>query len=512
MTTAVVPDRWAHLAARVTTAAERPTRPVTSPIDGAVLGEVPVCTPDDVALAVERARAAQATWAALPVGRRCAVARRFATLLMAHETELLDLIQAEAGKARLHAFTEFADVPLTAAYYARTAPGLLRPRRRRGAFPVLTRTVEHRRPVGVVGVISPWNYPLTLAVSDAIPALLAGNGVVLKPDSATPLTALLAASLLREAGLPEGLLGVVTGPGRELGPAMIDRVDHLMFTGSTATGREIAARCADRLVGFSAELGGKNAALVLDDADLDRAVEGVVESCFAGGGQVCVSIERLYVTDAVHDAFVPALVERVRRMRVGPGPDWDVEMGSLVSAERLAAVAAHVEDAVAKGARVLAGGHPMPELGPHFYAPTLLADVPDGARLAREETFGPVVAIYRVADAEEAIARANDTEYGLNASVWSRRQGPAVAARLRAGTVNVNEGYVAAWGSHDAPMGGMGMSGVGRRHGAEGLLKYTEAQTIAQQRLIPASPSGVLAGERYPALIRPAVQVLRRLP
>jgi len=377
---------------------------------------------------------------------------------------------------------------------------------------VLTRTVEHRRPVGVVGVISPWNYPLTLAVSDALPALLAGNGVVLKPDSATPLTALLAASLLAEAGLPDGLLSVVTGPGRELGPAMIDRVDHLMFTGSTATGREIAARCADRLIGFSAELGGKNAAIVLDDADLPRAVEGVVESCFAGAGQVCVSIERLYVTDGVWDAFVPALVERVGRMCVGLGPDWDVEMGSLVGPERLAAVSAHVEDAVAKGARVLAGGHPMPEVGPYVYAPTLLADVPDDALLAREETFGPVVAVYRVADADEAVARANDTEYGLNASVWSRRHGPAVAARLRAGTVNVNEGYVAAWGSHDAPMGGMGMSGVGRRHGAEGLLKYTEAQTVAHQRLLPAAPSGPLAGARYPAVIRPAVQVLRRLP
>jgi succinate-semialdehyde dehydrogenase/glutarate-semialdehyde dehydrogenase len=506
MTTAVAPT------GRVTTAGPRPTRTVTSPVDGSALGEVPVCTPDDVALAVERARAAQAAWAALPVGRRTAVARRFAALLLDHEEELLDLIQAEAGKARLHAFVEFADVPLTAAYYARTAPRLLRPRRRRGAIPVLTRTLEHRRPVGVVGVVSPWNYPLTLAVSDAIPALLAGNGVVLKPDSATPLTALRAVELLAEAGLPDGLLGAVTGPGAELGPAMIDRVDYVMFTGSTATGREIAARCAARLIGFSAELGGKNAAIVLDDADLARAVEGVVESCFAGAGQVCVSIERLYVTDGVYDAFVPALVDRVARMRVGPGPDWDVEMGSLVSAERLAAVAAHVEDAVAKGARVLVGGHPLPEAGPYFYAPTLLTDVPDDARLAREETFGPVVAVYRVADADEAVARANDTEYGLNASVWSRRHGPAVAARLRAGTVNVNEGYVAAWGSHDAPMGGMGQSGVGRRHGAEGLLKYTEAQTVAQQRLLPAAPSGPLAGARYPAVIRPSVQVLRRLP
>lgn len=494
------------------TAGSRPMAQVTSPVDGAVLGEAPVCTPEDVALAAERARAAQEAWAALPVGRRCAVVQRFGGLVLDHETELVDLIQAEAGKSRLSAFVEFADVPLTAAYYARTARSVLRPHRRRGAFPVLTRTLEHRRPKGVVGVISPWNYPLTLAVSDALPALIAGNGVVLKPDSATPLTALRAVSLLVEAGLPEDLLGVVTGPGRELGPAMIDAVDYLMFTGSTATGRVVARQCADRLIGFSAELGGKNAAIVLDDADLNRAVEGVVESCFAGAGQVCVSIERLYVTDGVFDAFVAALVDRVERMKVAPGPDWDVDMGSLASAQQLANVAAHVDDAVAKGARVLAGGSPLPELGPYFYAPTVLTDVPDDALLAREETFGPVVSVYRVADAEEAIARANDTEYGLNASVWSRRQGEAVAGRLRAGTVNVNEGYAASWASHDAPMGGMGISGVGRRHGAEGLLKYTEAQTVARQLVIPAAPSGLLAGARYPTLIRPAVRVLRRLP
>ncbi len=512
MTIVDAPARWAHLPALVATAADRPTLDVHSPTDGAVVGRVPLGTPDDVELAAARARAAQTAWAALPLGRRVAVVRRFADLVLRDEAELLDLCQAESGKSRVSAFAELSDIVLTAAYYGRTAASHLRPRRRRGAVPVLTRTVEHHRPKGVVGIIAPWNYPLTLAVSDAIPALLAGNTVVLKPDSATPLSALALVALFREAGLPDDALGVVTGPGRELGPAMIDRVDYLMFTGSTATGRTVARQCAERLIGCSAELGGKNPAIVLDDADLDRTVEGLAEACFANTGQLCVSIERIYVTPGIADAFVAAFADRVAGMRVGPGTDWDVEVGSLVSESQLDTITAHVDDAVGKGARVLAGGRPLPELGPLFYAPTVLTDVPDDAVLARAETFGPVVAIYRVADADEAVARANDTEYGLNSSVWSRRRGAEVAVRLRAGTVNVNEGYAAAWASHDAPMGGMGISGLGRRHGREGILKYTEAQTIAEQRLMQVGASGRFAGARYPQLMRPAVRVLRRLP
>ena len=511
MTTAVAPARWAHLSALVTTADERPTRTVASPTDGTALGDVPVCAPDDVALAARRARTAQPAWAALPLSRRVAVVRRFADLVLADETALVDVCQAESGKNRLSAFAEWADVVLTCAAYARTAPGHLRPRRRRGAFPLLTRTVEHHRPKGVVGVIAPWNYPLTMAVSDAVPALLAGNAVVLKPDSATPLSALALTELLCRAGLPAELFGVVTGPGRELGPALIDQVDYLMFTGSTATGRQVAARCGERLIGCSAELGGKNPALVLDDADLERTVEGLVDACFANSGQLCVSIERIYVTPGIADAFVRQFSARVAAMCVGPGPGWDVEMGSLISRAQRDRVAAHVADAVARGARVLAGGRPLPALGPLFYAPTVLTDVPDDAEVARTETFGPVVSVYRVADVDEAVRRANDTEYGLNACVWSRRHGREVAERLHAGTVNVNEGYAAAFASHDAPMGGWGASGLGRRHGAEGILKYTEAQTVARQRLLPAAPSGVLAGARYPELIRPALRVLRRL-
>jgi succinate-semialdehyde dehydrogenase/glutarate-semialdehyde dehydrogenase len=501
-----------QLSGLVTTAGDRPARSTYAPWDGNLVGEVPVCTADDVAFAVDTARRAQASWAELPIGRRCAVVRRFADLVLDHEAEILDLVQAETGKARMSAFEELGDAALTAGYYARTAPTHLRPRRRRGLVPVLTRAVEHHQPKGVVGIISPWNYPLTLAVSDAIPALLAGNAVVLKPDSQTPFTALLMVRLMREAGLPEALFQAVTGAGSELGPAIIARVDYLMFTGSTATGRIVAQQCAERLIGCSAELGGKNPLLVLDDADLDRAVEGTVQACFSNTGQLCISIERVYVADALHDAFVARLTDRVGAMRLGAGRGWDIDMGSLISAEQLATVTAHVDDAVAKGATVLAGGRPRPDLGPLFYEPTVLTGVTDEMRLARAETFGPVVAVYRVADDDEAVARANDTEYGLNASVWSRRRGESVARRLRAGTVNVNEGYAAAWGSHDAPMGGMGASGIGRRHGREGIHKYTEPQTIAEQRLIPVAPSPLLNGERYVRLMTQAVKLLRWLP
>lgn len=511
--TAITPARsWSRLPDLVTTAGPRGSIEVTAPFDGSLLATVPDGTAEDVELAVDRARAAQPGWARLSLPARRAVLGRFAKAVLADEESVLDLVQAETGKARLSAFEELADVALTAGYYARTASRHLRPQRRRGAFPVLTRTVERYQPKGVVGVIAPWNYPLTLAVSDALAALVAGNTVVVKPDSQTPLTALHLLALLRGSGVPDDVVQVVTGAGRTLGTPLIDRVDYLMFTGSTATGRLVAEQCGRRLIGFSAELGGKNAMLVLDDADVDRAADGAVQACFSNAGQLCVSIERIYVHTAVHDEFLAAFTGRVRRMRVGPGRGWDVDMGSLISTEQLSTVRAHVEDAVATGATVVVGGRARPDLGPLFHEPTVLTGVTEAMTAAREETFGPVVAVYRVADEDEAVTRANDTAYGLNASVWSRRRGTAVARRLRAGTVNVNEGYAAAWGSHDAPMGGMGDSGMGRRHGREGIVKYTEPQTISRQLLIPVGPSRLLGGETYARVLSRAVSVLNRLP
>ena len=502
-----------RLAAIVVAAPGRPRQASYAPFDGSLVGEVPTCTEDDVEEAVRRARAAQRAWAARPLAERTAVLMRYHDLLLARQAQVLDVAQAETGKARVNAFDELADAAMTARYYARTAARHLRPTRRQGAVPGLTKAVEHHHPKGVVGVISPWNYPLTLAVSDALPALVAGNAVVIKPDAQTPFTALVAIELLYEAGLPRDLFTVVTGAGRVLGAPMIERVDYLMFTGSTQTGKLIAEQCARRLIGFSAELGGKNPMVVLADCDLDKTVEGGVRACFSNSGQLCISVERMYVEDAVYDRFVPAFVERVQRMRLRAGNDWEAEMGSLVSQDQLHVVSRHVDDAVAKGAKVLAGGRPRPDLGPLFYEPTVLEGVDEGMELMREETFGPVVALYRVKDADEAVERANDTCYGLNASVWTTpARGEELAVRIQAGTVNVNEGYAAAWASHDAPMGGMKDSGVGRRHGREGILKYCESQTVAVQRLLPVGPRKGQSNAAYAKTMTLAAQALAKTP
>lgn len=484
---------------------------VRCPFDGSVFGTLPTTTGDQVAAAAQRARRAQGAWAARPVAERVGVFRRLARLILDQQQRILDTIQSESGKARLSAFEEVMDAARGVRVFAGQAPRLLRPARRPGAIPVLTRTVEHHRPVGLVGMISPWNYPFNLPVTDAAQALLAGNAVLLKPDSQTPFTALLVAELLAEAGLPGGLLQVLPGAGRELGPALVAEVDYLMFTGSTATGRLLASACAERLIGFSAELGGKNPLLVLADANLSAAAAGTVRAAFANTGQVCVGIERAYVVDAVYDAYLAELLAQVGRLRLGVGHDWSVDVGSLASARQLAAVSDHVADAVAKGARVLAGGRARPDLGPYCFEPTVLAGVAEEMTLCREETFGPVLAVYRVADEAEAIMRANDSVYGLNASVWSARRGHQVAAQLRVGTVNVNEGYAATWGSHSAPMGGMGDSGLGRRHGSHGLLKYTEPQTVSEQRLHPIAPPERLGNEGFAATMTAAIRLLNRL-
>jgi succinate-semialdehyde dehydrogenase/glutarate-semialdehyde dehydrogenase len=503
-----------RLASTVVTAAPgRLVQPSFAPFDGALIGEVPICTANDVTEAVRRAREAQRTWASTPIGVRAKVLLRYHDLLLDRQAYLLDVTQVETGKARVSAYEELADAALTARYYARSAKSYLRPRRRQGAALRLTKTVEHQHPKGVIGVITPWNYPLTLAVSDALPALVAGNAVVLKPDSQTPFTALAAVELLYEAGLPPDLFGVVTGDGPTLGPPLVDNVDYLMFTGSTATGRLLAEQCGRRLIGFSGELGGKNPMIVLADCDMPRTVEGAVRACFSNAGQLCISIERLYVEDAIYDRFVPAFVDRVRRMQVGPGLSWGVEMGSLISQRQLERVASHVDEAVSKGARVLTGGRTRPDLGPLFYEPTVLEGVTEDMALMRDETFGPVVAVSRVRNADAAVQEANDSCFGLNASIWTNpRRGEELATRVQTGTVNVNDGYAAAWASHDAPMGGFKDSGVGRRHGREGIVKYCDPQTVAVQRVLSIGPVQGVSQERYARTMTMAAKVLKRLP
>ena len=502
------------LSSRVVASDPGSTQDVTHAMTGGVLGAVPRSSTEDVATAADRARAQQRDWAARPVTERAAVLLRFHDLVLDRQKEVLDLIQLENGKARRHAFEEIMDAAFTARYYAHTAQKYLSPKKRQGAQPGLTRVWELHHPKGLVGVISPWNYPLTLGISDALPALVAGNAVLSKPDAQTPYSTLWAVRLLEEAGLPRGLVQVVNGPGAELGTPLIKQSDFLMFTGSTAVGRTVAAQAGEALIDCSMELGGKNALLVLEDADVRAAVSGAVRACFSNTGQLCISVERIFVPATLWDQFTTEFAAATRRMKLTAGIDYSADMGSLISQKQLDTVEAHVADARAKGATVLAGGRRRPDLGPHFYEPTVLTGVDESMDLYAQETFGPVVSLYKVADEAEAIRRANDSDYGLNCSVWTsdEKHGYQVASQLESGTVNVNDAYAAAWGSLDAPMGGMKSSGLGRRHGEHGILKYTESQTVAIERGIPVGiPDGVKPAV-YARLATVGLKVLKHLP
>jgi len=477
------PDDVRPLLARVVSSPGHATASAVAPFTGSPVAAVPLTAPGDLPDAARRARAAQRLWAARPVAERAAVLLRVHDLLLERQSDALDLLQVETGKARAHAWEELGDVANAARYYGVRARRLLAPRSVRGLFGPFTSARVLRHPVGVVGIVTPWNYPLSLGLGDSLPALVAGNAVLLRADPQTALTLLWCAELLEDAGLPADLLQVLVG-GPDVGMALLEHVDHAGFTGSTASGRVFAGRAGELGVPVTLELGGKNAMYVADDVDVEAAAEGAVRACFGSAGQLCASIERIYVHEDVRDAFVAALVRRTAALRLGAGLDYRADMGSLVGPAQLARVVEHVEDALGHGATLLTGGEQRSDLGPYFFEPTVLADVPPTARAHREETFGPVVSIYPVASDDEAVAAMNDSELGLVAAVWTRStaRGTALAARTRAGAVVVNDTHHLLWGSVGVPIGGVGASGFGRRHGREGLWETTWTQGVVAQR------------------------------
>ncbi len=484
--------------------------PVFAPFSGAVLHELPLSTVSDVQDAVARAQVAQLAWQELGWSHRRRLLLRAHDLLLERRELLLDAVQTETGKTRGQAFEEIFMGASVTRYYAISARSTLRTRRRRAGIPLVLSTRVEYRPKGVVGVITPWNYPVSLAMMDVVPALAAGNAVVQKADNQGALSILATRRAFIDAGLPPELWSVVAGDGPETGGAVTAACDYVCFTGSTATGRIVAAQAATALIGASLELGGKNPLIVLDDVDPRQAAAGAVYSCFASLGQLCVSIERIYVHQAVAGPFIAEFVRLTGSLVQGPAFDYSTDVGSLTLSSQLARVQEHVGDAVAKGATVLTGGRARPELGPLFFEPTVLTDVTDDMACVAGETFGPVVAVTVVDSVDEAITAANASPYGLNASIFSgsRHRAREFASAIDAGSVNINEGYRASFSSVDAPMGGMKQSGLGRRNGRTGLLRFVEARTVAESTGLLTLPR---TGKEFAKMAGPMLLLLRAL-
>lgn len=453
---------------------------VRSPADDTLVEVVRTDSPAQVGATVASARAAQRAWAALGSGGRGRWLARYRDWLLDHDQELGDLLQRETSKPAQEARTELSLGLDVLNYYREHAAKFLGEERPgpHNLLNVVRRQSVSYHPYPVVGIICPWNFPLLIALADALPALSAGAAVVLKPSELTPLTARRAVQGWQEIGAPD-VFRCVTGAA-PAGAAVVDHVDFVQFTGSTATGRRIAQRAAERLIPCSLELGGKDAAIVLADANLARAAHGVVFGALYNAGQACVSVERVYVEEQVHDDFVARVVEDVAAMRQGPG----AEIGALANTAQVEIVERHVKDAVARGARVLTGGERSP-LGGTFFQPTVLVDVDHTMEIMRDETFGPVVPIMRVADAEEAVTLANESSYGLSATVWTGDQarGRAIARRLEVGSVNINDVLVNLLCA-PSPHSGWKQSGIGARLGGpNGVRKYCRTQTITEPRL-----------------------------
>jgi len=460
---------------------------VSNPATGEVLCQLDCAGTAEVNAAVRRGRAALPAWQATPIRHRLSIVERFQGLVADQKCAIANTVTSEAGKPVAEALLTEVLVVLDATRFQlqeahsflrdeSLAHGSIATKAKRGRI--------LREPHGVIGIISPWNYPFSIPTAQAIAALVAGNAVVLKPSELTPLSALLLADLLAKAGLPANVLQVVIGDSAAGGVLVGSEIDKLIFTGSVATGKRIAQIAGQRLLPVVLELGGKDPMIVLEDADIDVASSGAIWGAYVNAGQACLSVERCYVQRSIYDEFVAACVEKAKQLRVGNGMDAATDVGPLIHGRQLRIVEDHVEDARARGARLLCGGQRLPSLGQNFYAPAVLADVTHEMRIMREETFGPVLPIMRFASDKDAVALANDSEYGLAASVWTkdRARGEAVARQINAGTVMINDA-VSCFGISEAPHGGVKASGIGRTHGRFGLeemvrIKYVDSDLL----------------------------------
>lgn len=468
---------------------------IHSPATLEKVGEVEVDSPLDVRAATHRAREAFRAWGAMDFKNRAKVLLSARDHLIAHSEELIELICRENGKPRLEALVELTYVCDSLTFYSKRARRFLKPHR---VTPHLLRNKKvtvHYQPRGVIGMITPWNFPLILTIGEAVPALAAGNAVIIKPSEWTPLIATRGAEILREAftaagaapTLPslEDILQVVNGYG-ETGGALVDEADMIAFTGSVRTGRIIAERAAKRLVPVSLELGGKDPMIVLRDADIERAANAAVWGAFTNSGQVCISVERVYVEDSIADDFTRRVVEKTRALRQGSDvgeAENRVDVGAMTFPNQVEVVEDHINDAKARGAQILTGGRRNLALPGRYFEPTVLSNVDHSMKIMTEETFGPALPIMRVKDEEEALRLANDSRYGLNASVFTRdkAKGERIAAQVEAGVTCVND-VIAGFAVTDAPSGGLKESGIGKRHGAEGIRRFCHQQVIVTDR------------------------------
>jgi acyl-CoA reductase-like NAD-dependent aldehyde dehydrogenase len=462
---------------------------VTNPATGQEIGRVPDLPPESVTEMARKARAAQPGWLALGFEGRARVLRRAQKWIVDNRERVIATICAETGKTYEDALVaEFNYVAGAFGFWAKNAPKFLADEKVKTASPFVMgrKLVVRYQPLGLVGVIGPWNYPLTNSFGDAIPALAAGNAVILKPSEVTPMSSLLMAEMLRECGAPEHVYQVATGRG-ETAQQLIDEADMIMFTGSTRTGKKVMERAAQTLTPVALELGGKDPMIVLDDADVERAANAAVYYAFQNSGQTCISVERCYVEAPIYDEFVAKVTEKARALRQGvPGGPGTVDVGAITSPPQMDIIEDHVQDAIDKGARAVVGGKGKRNGEANFFEPTVLVDVDHTMKAMTEETFGPTLPIMKVADAEEAIRLANDSPYGLAGSVWSKdvARGEAVARRVQSGAVDVNDAMVN-YTALELPMGGWKASGLGSRHGAGGIRKYCAEQTLLVTRFAP---------------------------